>query len=92
MLFSVLAGEADIAIVAEVNGLGKILKKYNHNPATWKATKHWVKWWTRPMHLSKLVLDCSLSIYYTDNYFDRNACSLLFRNGVRGVRLPPEHH
>ena len=63
-LFNVLAGEADISTLAEVSGLSKTLKKFNHTPKSWKTAKHWVNWWRRPNHLSKFVLGCSLSVLW----------------------------
>ncbi len=61
-LFSVLAGEAEIDALTEVGGLSKTLEKFHHIPKAWKAAKHWVNWWRRPKHLSKLALVCSSSI------------------------------
>ena len=61
-LFNVLAGEVDTSTLAEVSGLSKTLKKFNHTPKSWKTAKHWVNWWIRPNYLSKFVLGCSLSV------------------------------
>lgn len=55
-IFEVLAGERELSDALAICQHGSILEKYakEHLPQTWASLRHWVDWWKRPRHLSKL--------------------------------------
>ncbi len=55
-LSAVLAGEADVSTVSNIGDLGRILGDHKPSTAAWSAGRHWVSWWERPKHLSKLLM------------------------------------
>lgn len=87
-MLSVVAGEASISTLAEVECLRKTVAAECHTPKAWTAAKHWVNWWRRPKHLRKLVVGYPLSVVsHMVTLLYRDVSSLLFNYGLGGVRL-----
>lgn len=57
-LFHVLSGLAPLSSAIKILPEMEVLKTYEseHDPSNWKACSHWVSWWMRKNHLSKLCI------------------------------------